>query len=101
VYYLAPAAERQWAWVTPGAAFAVGSWLVMSLGLKAYVAYFGAYNATYGSIGGLILLMLWLYCSGVTLLMGAEIDGTIDEAGAKQTRPEQHASPLATVPRDA
>jgi membrane protein len=80
----------------------VVSWLVMSLGLKAYVAYFGAHNATYGSIGGLILLMLWLYCSGVTLLMGAEIDGTIDEAaGAKQTRPEQHASPLATVPRDA
>jgi membrane protein len=101
VYYLAPATERQWAWVTPGAAFAVVSWLVMSLGLKAYVAYFGAHNATYGSIGGLILLMLWLYCSGVTLLMGAEIDGTIDEAGAKQTRPEQHASPLATVPRDA
>src|SRR5262245_22170355 len=88
VYYLAPATERDWAWVTPGSAFAVVSWLVMSLGLKAYVAYFSNYNATYGSIGGLILLMLWLYCSGVTLLMGAEIDGTIEQAGAEHARAE-------------
>jgi membrane protein len=101
VYYLAPATAREWAWVTPGAAFAVVSWLVMSLGLRAYVAYFGRYNATYGSIGGLILLMLWLYCSGVALLMGAEIDGTIDEAGAEKTRAEHHVSPLTTVSRDA
>jgi membrane protein len=101
VYYLAPATEREWAWVTPGAAFAVISWLVMSLGLRAYVAYFSNYNTTYGSIGGLILLMLWLYCSGVTLLVGAEIDGTIEEAGAEQARVEHHVSPLTTVSRDA
>ena len=71
VYYLAPALDRAWSWVTPGSAFAVVSWLLMSLGLRFYVGYFDYYNATYGSIGGLILLMLWLYWSGVAVLAGA------------------------------
>src|SRR5437870_12512931 len=74
VYYLAPAADRAWSWITPGSAFAVVSWLLMSLGLRFYVGYFCNYNATYGSIGGLILLMLWLYCCGQTLLLVAVTD---------------------------
>jgi membrane protein len=101
VYYLAPAADRVWSWITPGSAFAVVSWLLMSLGLRFYVGYFDYDNATYGSIGGLILLMLWLYWSGVALLVGAEIDSTIEQAGAKRATPsESGASPLATLPRD-
>jgi len=100
VYYLAPAADRAWCWVTPGSAFAVVSWLLMSLGLRFYVGYFE--NATYGSIGGLILLMLWLYWSGVALLLGAEIDSTIEQAGAERAiRSEGGIAPLATLPRDA
>jgi membrane protein len=102
VYYLAPATDRVWSWITPGSAFAVGSWLVMSLGLRFYVRYFDYYNATYGSIGGLILLMLWLYWSGVALLLGAEIDSTIEQAGAERaTRAEGEMAPLATLSRDA
>src|SRR5262249_54255582 len=93
VYYLAPAVDRPWSWVTPGSAFAVLSWLLVSLGLKSYVAYFNAYNATYGSIGGLILLMLWLYCSGLTLLLGAEIDGTIEQADIESGRPDDGVEP--------
>jgi len=101
VYYLAPAAERVWWWVTPGSAFAVVSWLLMSLGLRFYVGYFDYYNATYGSIGGLILLMLWLYCSGVALLLGAEIDSTIETAGIERARESEGGlAPLATVSRD-
>ncbi len=102
VYYLAPAMDRMWSWVTPGSAFAVVSWLLMSLGLRFYVGYFDYYNATYGSIGGLILLMLWLYWSGVALLVGAEIDSAIEEAGAEHaTESESGAAPMATLPRDA
>ena len=101
VYYLAPATDRDWSWITPGSAFAVVSWLVMSLGLRFYVGYFGHYNATYGSIGGLILLMLWLYCSGVTLLVGAEIDATIEQTRAERAQSEREATSLATLPRDA
>ena len=47
--------------------------------LRLYVAHFGNDNATYGSIGGVILLMLWLYLSGVALLIGAEIDSVVAE----------------------
>jgi len=80
VYWLAPAAGRRWHWITPGSSFALLAWLLMSVGLRAYVAHFGNYNATYGSIGGVILLMLWLYLSGGALLIGAEIDSVVAEA---------------------
>lgn len=100
VYHLAPAEHRRWRWITPGTAIALVSWLVMSLGLRFYVSRFANYNATYGSIGGLILLMLWLYWSGVALLVGAEIDSAIDRAAAAHGR-EPDMAPLATVPRDA
>jgi membrane protein len=74
----------------------------MSLGLRFYVGYFDYYNATYGSIGGLILLMLWLYWSGVALLVGAEIDSAIEQAGAEHTTESKSGvAPMATLPRDA
>jgi len=102
VYYLAPAAQRRWCWITPGSTVALVSWLVMSLGLRFYVSRFANYNATYGSIGGVILLMLWLYWSGVALLVGAEIDSAIEAtATAHGPEPEADMAPLATVPRDA
>src|SRR5499426_1060349 len=82
VYRLAPARRRPWRWVTPGSAFALAAWLAMSLGLRVYVHYFGAFNATYGSIGGVMLLMLWLYGCGVALLVGAEIDHETERAWA-------------------
>ena len=102
VYYLAPATDRAWSWITPGSAFAVGSWILMSLGLRFYVEYFGYYNTTYGSIGGLILLMLWLYWSGVALLVGAEIDSTIEQVGAARAgRSGDDIARIATRARDA
>lgn len=87
VYWLAPAAGRRWHWITPGSIFAVLAWLLMSLGLRLYVALLGDYNATYGSIGGVILLMLWLYLSGVALLIGAEINSAVEHAAAEPTPP--------------
>jgi membrane protein len=80
VYRLAPAANQRWAWVTPGSALAVGAWAIMSVALRFYVGHFANYNATYGSIGGIILLMLWLYLSGVALLAGAAINSEIARA---------------------
>ena len=102
VYHLAPAAVRTWSLITPGSAVALLSWLSMSLGLRFYVNHFGSYNATYGSIGGVILLMLWLYWSGVALLVGAELDSVIDHAAAEDPAEAEHdAAALATLPRDA
>jgi membrane protein len=102
VYYLAPATDRGWSWITPGSAVALVSWLSISLGLRFYVSHFGYYNAAYGSIGGVILLMLWLYWSGVALLVGAEIDSAIERATAERAmEPENGLASLATLPRDA
>jgi membrane protein len=96
VYYLAPAAGRRWHWITPGSIFALAAWLVMSSGLRLYVTYFANYNATYGSIGGVILLMLWLYVSGVALLVGAEIDSAVDEGYGEVAEPP--SAPPSTPP---
>ncbi len=84
VYYLAPNVEQHWRWVTPGSVVALVLWLVASFGLRFYVTHFANYNATYGSIGGVILLMLWLYLSGMALLLGAEVNAEIEHAAARR-----------------
>jgi membrane protein len=84
VYYLAPNVEQHWRWVTPGSAVALVLWLVASFALRFYVTNFANYNATYGSIGGVILLMLWLYLSGMALLLGAEVNAEIEHAAARR-----------------
>jgi membrane protein len=95
VYYLAPAWERRWRWITPGGAVALGLWLAMSFGLRVYVAYFGNYSATYGSIGGVILLMLWLYLTSVVMLLGGEVDSEI-VAAARQRGEATDSAPRAS-----
>jgi len=84
VYYLAPDARQRWRWVTPGSVVALVLWLGMSYGLRLYVTRFANYNATYGSIGGVILLNLWLYLTGFVLLLGAEVNSKIEFAAAQR-----------------
>jgi virulence factor BrkB len=102
VYYLAPAAKQHWHWVTPGSVVALVLWLAMSYGLRLYVSNFADYGATYGSIGGVILLMLWLYLTGVVLLVGAEINAEIEHAAAERgavtaKAPGEQAAPVDVV----
>ncbi len=80
VYYYAPDAEQEWVWITPGSLMATGLWLIISLGFKIYVANFTSYNATYGAIGGVIVLMLWFYVSSLAILAGAELNAEIEHA---------------------
>jgi membrane protein len=101
IYYLAPAAEQRFRWVTPGSAVAVVLWLAMSAGLRYYVTNFGDYTATYGSIAGVILLMLWLYLSGVALLLGAEINAEIEHAAAARGAPDAKAEGETEVGAEA
>jgi membrane protein len=100
VYYFAPATEQHWRWVTPGSAVALVLWLAMSFGLRWYVANFADYSATYGSIGGVILLILWLYLTGVVLLVGAEINAEIEHAAAQRGAVTAKASGEAAAPVD-
>lgn len=88
VYYLAPNVEQKWRWVTPGSAVALVLWLGASFALRFYVTTFANYNATYGSIGGVILLMLWLYLTGMALLLGAEVNAEIEHAAARRGAPD-------------
>jgi membrane protein len=80
VYYFAPDAEQEWVWVTPGAILAAIIWLAASLGFKFYVANFATYTETYGAIGGVMVLLLWFYLSGVVFLLGAELNAEIEHA---------------------
>src|SRR5262245_54358123 len=87
VYYLAPAVRQRWRWFTPGSVLAVALWLLASTGLRLYVSFFTSYSATYGSIGGVILLLLWLYTMGIVLLLGAYVNVEIENAAAERGHP--------------
>ena len=81
VYYYAPDVEQDWVWITPGSVLATLLWLAASLALKFYYQYVpGADNAAYGTIGGIMVLMLWFYVSGIALLLGAEMNAEIEHA---------------------
>ncbi len=76
-------------WISPGAALATLLWLGISLGFRAYLQYAADYNATYGTIGGVIVLLLWLYLSGFAILVGAEMNAEIDTRGAARRSPRR------------
>jgi membrane protein len=80
VYYCAPDAEQEWVWVTPGSVLTTVLWLLTSLGFKYYVSNFGNYTETYGAIGGVMVLLLWFYISGLVALLGAELNSEIEHA---------------------
>jgi membrane protein len=80
IYYFAPDAEQDWVWITPGSVLATSLWLLGSLGFRLYVVNFGNYEAGYGTIGGIIVLLLWFYLSGFVIIVGAELNSEIEHA---------------------
>lgn len=78
IYYWAPDLEDQdWYWVTPGSVVAVTLWLLVSFGFRLYLHYFNSYSKTYGSLGAVIILMLWFYFSGAAILIGGEVNSDL------------------------
>ncbi len=67
----------QWRWVSWGAVTATLLWIVASAGLNLYVSRFGTYNETYGAIGGVIVMLLWIYVTSLSVLVGAELDAEL------------------------
>ena len=92
IYHYAPDADQDWIWVTPGALLATALWLASSLAFKFYVARFTDYEATYGAVGGIILLLLWLYISAFGILAGAELNSEIEHAAAHGQTPMTDAN---------
>jgi membrane protein len=83
MYRYAPSRDTpQWKWVSPGAGAAVTLWVVASIGFTVYVAHFNSYSKTYGSLGGVIILLTWLYISSFVILLGAAINAQSE----RQTR---------------
>jgi membrane protein len=75
LYYLAPNVRlRGFKWVSPGAAFAVVVWIVASALFAFYVANFGSYNKTYGSLAGIVVFLVWFWITNLALLVGVELD---------------------------
>jgi membrane protein len=75
LYYASPNARLSgWKSVVPGALLALAIWLVASVGFAAYVANFGSYNQTYGSLGGVIVFLVWLWITNMAVLLGAEFN---------------------------
>ena len=86
LYRYGPSREKaRWAWITPGSLFAAICWLLLTLGFGIYVAKFGNYNATYGSLGAVVVLLTWLYLSSYVLLFGAEINSELEHQTAEDT----------------
>lgn len=80
VFHFAPNRRVPWVWLTPGSVVATVLWIVSSFGFKFYVTNFGNYTATYGAIGAVIIAMLWFYVSSLAILVGAELNGVIEQA---------------------
>ena len=80
VYYFAPDAEQDWVWLTPGAVLATVLWILVSLGLKSYIGFAGDFNETYGTLGTVMVLLLWFYLTSAAILVGAELNSEIEHA---------------------
>lgn len=98
IYYWAPGVRtRRWRWLTPGGTIGILGWLLISLGFRLYLHYFNFFSITYGSLGAVIILLMWFYITGFMLLLGAEINSEIEAAAAEKRlaaeRPSDPAAP--------
>jgi len=85
LYYWAPDVNMQWHWITPGAVIGIVGWLLASLGFRLYLHYFNSYSVTYGSLGAVLILLMWFYITGLMLLIGAEVNSKIEAAAAERS----------------
>ena len=89
IYYFAPDLhEVKWQLITPGSIVGVVLWLLVSFGFKLYLHFFDSYSKAYGSLGAVIVLMLWLYLTGAAVLFGGEVNAVIEDAMAKAGDPD-------------
>lgn len=95
VYHFGPSVKHRFHWITPGAVFCVVVWILLGLGFRLYVEKFGRYEQTYGTVGGVAVLLLFFYVDALVLLIGAEINAEIDfevlkvKRGTRDFRPAE------------
>jgi membrane protein len=77
--------EPRWQWLSVGSVAAAAGWMIASVLFSWYIAHFGAYNATYGSLGAAVGMMMWMWISGIVILLGAELNAEIEHQTAKDS----------------
>jgi membrane protein len=82
LYWASPNAKRSFRWVSPGGVLAVVLWLIASALFALYVANFGHYNKVYGSLGAVIIFLIWMWISNVAILLGAEFNAELERSRA-------------------
>lgn len=90
IYYLGPNLEQPFVLITPGSVVATLFILGVSIAFKSYVNRFSAYDALYGSLGGVIVLMLWLFAAGWVILFGAELNAVLCRSHPEPSAPAPH-----------
>ena len=87
IYRYGPSREQaRWQWVSWGSAFAAVTWLIASIAFSYYVANFGSYNRTYGSLGAVIGLMTWIWISIIIVLLGAELNAELEQQTSRDSK---------------
>jgi membrane protein len=85
-YYVLPDVEQRFRFITPGSVGGVLLWVLASWGFSQYVVNFGSYDKTYGSIAGIIVLLLWIWLSALVMLVGAEVNALIEHRSPEGKR---------------
>ena len=94
-YYCPDVKNRKWRWFTPGGMVGLFGWVVGSLALRIYLHWFNNYSATYGTLGAVIILLLWFYVTGVMILLGGEVNSEIEHAVAEKVVLQGAPAPTA------
>jgi membrane protein len=102
-YYCLPDVEQEFRFITPGSVSGTALWLLATWGFTQYVEQFAHYNVTYGSIGGVVVLLTWLYISALVLIVGGEVNAVIEQASpggkvAGARAPGEAPAPLGQRP---
>lgn len=100
IYYVMPDVEQQFRFISPGSVLAVVVWIIASLGFGYYVKTFANYNAMYGSIGAIIVLLLYFYISAAVLLLGAEMNAVIEHMSSEGKNPGEKEFKDESPPTD-
>ncbi|WP_084469309.1 YihY/virulence factor BrkB family protein [Nocardiopsis trehalosi] len=102
LYWASPNARRGFRWVSPGSVLALAIWLVASAGFAFYVANFGSYNRTYGSLAAVVIFLVWLWISNIAILFGEEFNAEVERGraiAAGHPAPEEPYVELRDVPK--
>ena len=87
-------AQAKWRWITPGSLLAAGLWLAASLAFSFYVSNVGAYDAAYGTLGGVVVALLWFWISAYAVILGAELNAELELQTRRDTTTTAPAQPM-------